>query len=271
MLMRSSHTGLRMMLAVVMLISVGFLGGCKTTRPQADKVVVNPLDEIRTAYDAQQYARAYRLGASAARGTGFTAEQAAYMAGLSAQKLGRTPDAIGYLSQAARSSDDALAGDALATLGLIYAQQNLHLKAAEHFLAASKKLVGQGKANALFYAAISEQKLGRWADARAHLSLARAASDDNNFKAQVDDQFSVTGYSLQLGAYSDRDNASRALLRWNQQVQGKRMGQARLVPQRAADGSSVITVQVGQFSSYSTALMARQELGDIDVIIVPLR
>jgi len=253
--------------ALACLLMLAVVSGCQTSQ----KTRASQLDEIRAAYQAQQFDRAFQLGVVASRGRDAAAQQAAYMAGLSAYKLGRYPDAIGYLSQAARSSDDSLAGDALATLGLVYAHQNQHRLAEETFLAAAKKLTGQGKANALFYAAISQQKLGRWADARANLSLARAASDDNTFKRQVDDQFAVTGYSLQVGAYSEQENAQRAALRWNQQVQGKRMGQARLVPTRAADGSSIITVQVGQFSSYSTALMARQELGDIDVVIVPLR
>lgn len=229
------------------------------------------LEDIRTAYQAQDYNRAYRLGSIAADGRGVAADQAAYMAGMSAYKLGQTTLAINHLTQASRSSDKAMAGDALATIGLLYAQQNQHLRAAQAFLGAASRLTGQAKANALFYAAVSEQKQGRWADARSHLSLARVESSDADFKRQVDDQFAVTGYSLQVGAYANNVNAERAAGRWADRVRGMRVGQPRLVPQVTADGQNVVAVQIGQFSSYTTALMARSDLGEQEIIVVPLR
>lgn len=256
-------------LALVIFVGLSLLSstlGCQQTGSSRAS-----LDDIRAAYQSQDYNRAYQLGSVAAQGRGMAAHQAAYMAGMSAYKLGKTTLAINYLTQAADSSDKAMAGDALATIGLLYAQMNEHLRATRAFLGAADRLTGQAKANALFYAAVSEQKQGRWADARSHLSLARVQSDDADFKRQVDDQFSVTGYSLQVGAYANNVNAERAALRWSDRVKGMRVGQPRLVPQVTADGQNVVAVQIGQFSSYTTALMARSDLGDQEIIVVPLR
>lgn len=256
------------LLAMLALGGVMLLGsvGCKNIQ-----TTNNSLTEIRTAYLARDYAKAYSLGAWASRGEGQASQQGAYMAGMSAYKLGKNGEAINYLTQAAQSSDKGMAGDALATVGLIYAQQNNHRAAANSFINAASRLEGQAKANAYFYAAVSEQKIGRWADARAHLSLARNESSDQAFKQQVDDQFSVTGYSLQVGAFSDTANANKVASEWITKAKDFRIGQPRLVTQTTADGKTVTAVQIGQFSSYATALMARQELADQSIIVVPLR
>lgn len=262
----SWRSGRVLLKAVVLGVCVlGTVAGCQQTKSN------NNLTEIRTAYDARDYAKAYELGTWASRGTGPAAQQGAYMAGMSAYKLEKNRDAINYLTFAATSTDKSMAGDALATIGLIYAQQNNHRQAADHFMNAASRLTGQPQANAYFYAAVSQQKIGRWADARAHLSLARNISSDADFKEQVDDQFSVTGYSLQVGAYSEVSNAQKVANRWATKVQPFRIGQPRLVTQTTADGKTVTAVQVGQFSSYATALMARQDLADQSIIVVPLR
>lgn len=255
-----------LMLVASTALLLGGLAGCETPK------TTHSLTEIRSAYVARDYAKAYRLGTSnASQNDGAGARQAAYMAGMSAYKLGRNNEAIQSLTQAARSSDKSMAGDSQATIGLIYASQNNHRPAAKHFLLAANLLTDQPKANAYFYAAVSQQKIGRWSDARAHLSLARNASDDQTFKSQVDDQFAVTGYSLQVGAYSDVANAQKAAENWARKIQEFRIGQPRLVPQTTADGTAVTAVQFGQFSSYATALMARQDLADKTIIVVPLR
>lgn len=253
---------------VVLMACLLVVTGCH--KPIANKSATS-LTEIRTAYMAKDYAKAYSLGSWASRGSDEASKQGAYMAGMSAYKLDKNREAINFLTQAASSSDKSMAGDALATIGLVYAQQNNHTQAASHFLRAASRLQGQPKANAYFYAAVSQQKIGRWADARDHLSLARNESDDPAFKRQVDEQFTVTGYSLQVGAYSDVANANKAAAIWSRKVQEFRIAEPRLVPQITADGKAVTAVQVGQFSSYATALMARQDLADKSIIVVPLR
>lgn len=262
----SSRVVMTLAAMVLLAVTLTFTQGCETSTS------VNSLTDIRSAYDAQNYNKAYHLGARmSAYEQGPAAQQAAYMAGMSAYKLGRSTEAIQQLSSAAQSSDKGMAGDALATMGLLYARQNNHTRAAQAFLAAAGRLQEQGRANAYFFAAVSEQKIGHWALARTHLSLARNDSRDTNFKQQVDDQLAVTGYSLQVGAFADDDNANAAAAKWSKRVGDLHIGWPRLVRQTTSDGKTVTTVQIGQFSSYTTALMARKEIGDSEAIVVPLR
>src|SRR5690606_25084598 len=139
--------------------------------------------DASAAYQAGQYQRAYRQAAAVASTAGApNRDQAALVAGLAAQQLNDWDAAERYLLQAAFSDDPLVAGDALASLGLAYAKREQYGKSAQALLKAAPRLQGQDRANAYFYAAIAQQKLGQWAQARTNFVLARNASSDPSFR-----------------------------------------------------------------------------------------
>ncbi len=241
------------------------VGGCAGS-PTPDRFAGMYQAYERGAYD-QAYDEAVRLERAA---TGYQRDQAVYMAGLAAQRLGRRQDALFYLQEAARSDDRKLAGDATASLGLLYAEMGQYALSARMLLDAAQMLEGQDRANAFFYAAISQQKLGRQAQARTNLWLAHGASRDSDFRRRVLDQLTVTGYTLQVGAFHNRENAQRAAEQLAQRTTEFRLSAPRLIDGTDSSGQRTTFVQVGNFSTFESARRARERLGVTGAIIVPL-
>ena len=239
--------------------------GCAATAPRGGA------DEPFDAYRRHDYAQAYRTGAAmASSGNAAQRDAGAFVAGLSAQKLGDHHNAERYLRRASASTDRGLAADALAQLGLVHAELSQYDLSAGALLEAAVILSGQDRANAYFYGAVAQQKLGRWSQARNNLYLARYASHDPDFHRRVSDQLGITGYTVQIGAYHVQDNAQRKAQQVAQRAIGQRLGAPRLVTGRDRYGRPLTYVQVGEFARFQSARQARKLLGDYSAIIVPL-
>ncbi len=250
------------LLAVVVTLMVG---GC-ASQPEATRIEV-----ASNAYHAGDYSVAYRYASSIAKSSSDRDRYtAAYIAGNSAQKLGDLANAEKYLKQASFSSDRRLAGDAAASLGLVYAQLGDYDISAKTLLRAADLLDGEDKAKAYFYAGVSLQKLGRWAQARTTLVLARQTSDDPAFCRQVDDQLAVTGYTLQVGAFRNAANARQAAEAVMSKCRDLQLAMPRLVSDNDRFGRDLTLVQVGEFATYYSALRVRGRFADSSIIIVPL-
>jgi tetratricopeptide (TPR) repeat protein len=249
---------------ILLTLAAACLCACATTPPQS-------ISTLTDTYNQGNYAAAYEDGARLARSnSAVQRDNAAYIAGLSAQKLGRLKDAETYLRQAAASRDAQLAGDALASLGLVYAESARHDLAARELLRAADKLTdSHQRANAFLYAAISQQKLGQWAQAKTNLVLARNANPDPAFQRRIAEQLTVNGYALQTGAFSEPDNARRAAQQLASKAKSLRLGTPRLVQTVNRAGQSLTAVQVGEFATFAAAQDARDRLGG-SAIIVPL-
>lgn len=252
-------------LAVVMTIGA-MLGGCATLNDSPD------LAKASSAYQAGEYARTYQLASPlASTYIGEGSYHAAYLAGLSAEQLGRPSTAAMYLRMASRSDDKTLSGDAAAALGMLYAKQGRYRESAEALKQAAGQLTGENQAHAYFYEGIAEQKLGLWSQARMHLVIARSKTNSPSFQQQINEQIDVTGYTLQTGAFSDRARAKAAAQKLAEKARGKQIGLPRLVRSDSSSGNGSLTlVQIGQFSSFDSANHARQILGNDQAIIVPL-
>lgn len=243
------------------------LAGCEGQQSTA-------LKSSGEAYRAGDYASSYREARRVAdlpTEPKATRESAAYMAGLAAYRNKDSMAAQQYLQMAAASSDRRLAADAKASLGLVYADRGLYRMAAESLQDAANLMSGQDKANAYFYAGVAQQKDGRWPQARTTLSLAMSNSRDPVFRQRVADQLRVTGYTLQTGAFdveSNAQNAARALV---PKAAALKISSPRVMP--ALDpvtNRRRFLVWVGQFSSWPTALMARENLGTTNAVVTPL-
>jgi tetratricopeptide (TPR) repeat protein len=246
---------------------VGAVTGCAASN---GGVGGDALASAKASYQAGQYEQAYRLAVSRTQGDGRTAAQAAYLAGMSAQKLRRVDDAERYLRQASQGTDAGVAGDAMVALGLLYAEHGRHAQAAATFLAVAPRLTGDGRAQAYLHAALSQQKLGQFAQARTNLSLAMGATQNPALRARISDVMAVTGYTLQVGAFGDQARALAAAQAIAPRAVQLNLGQPVLAPRTDATGRTLTAVQLGSFATFDAANRAKAQLGDASAVIVPL-
>ena len=261
---------------VTALLAVFVLTGCQNSALQGtyledsyvDLRSTATIEEVTVAYNQGDYQTAYDLGKPIAwdrfRNDRY---EAAYLAGLSAQTLGQLQNASKTLNKAKASPDPSLATDAADALGLVYSQQGRYAEAQRELLWAAERLDGERKARAYFYAGIAQQKLGQWSQARTTLVLARGLTREASFKTQIDQQVSVTGWTLQLGAFLDRQSARNLAESIAARSRDMRLGLPRLVNGQNASGESITFVHVGQFTSYQSAARYRDALDTPGVLI----
>lgn len=229
------------------------------------------LAEARLDYDAGRYRDALSGAERVAKMTEPPLrDEGAYLAGIAAARADQPAKAERYLARASRADDPALAADAAAELGLFYRSRGNHAGAIRAFEQAARGLTGDDRAQALFYAAVAQQRLGRWTQARTNLLAARAAATDPALRARIGDQLNVTGYTVQLGAFADTDNARRAAADLLAAARAARLSPPVLA--RGVDrlGRPLTLVQVGQFATFDAAVRARNLLDLPDAFIVPL-
>ncbi|MCE9591481.1 MAG: SPOR domain-containing protein [Planctomycetes bacterium] len=256
--------------ALAAILAAALLTGCQAPLQSQS----SGLAASRSAYAAGQYPQSLQKARTIAdlpTSPSRDREQAAYIAGLSAYRLRDLDTAQQYLQVAALSDSPSLSGDARATLGLVFAERGSYGLAADNLLTAAERMTGQNKANAYFYAGVAQQKHGRWPQGRTTLSLAKSASTDPAFRQRVDEQLKITGYTLQLGAFTVESNANTAAQRIAGKAAALHLGAPRVIPAVDPSGHTVYLAQVGQFSSWPTALMARDGLGLTNPIVVPLK
>lgn len=267
-------------IALLLTLTAGLLTGCKNSAFKGtyfedtaiDQAPTATIEEVTVAYSQGDYQTAYDLGKPIAwdryRDDRY---EAAYLAGLSAQTLGQLRNADKMLNKAIASPDPSLATDSADALGLVYSQQGRYAEAQRVLLWAAERLEGERKARAYFYAGIAQQKLGQWSQARTTLVLARGLTRDAAFKAQIDQQVNVTGWTLQLGAFTDRASARSLAESIAAKSRDMKLGLPRLVNGTTPEGDVVTLVHVGQFTSYQSATRYRDALGTPGVIIRALR
>lgn len=263
--------------ALLATLTAGFmLTGCKNSALKDTQLEDSAVDwsskatieEVTALYEQGDYQAAYEMARPIAwdryRDDMY---EAAYLAGLSAQVLGELDEAVKLLERAKRSEDPTLAVDAADALGLVYSQKGQYTKAERELLWAAERLSGERQAKAYFYAGIAQQKLGQWSQARTTLVVARGATRDTAFKSQIDSQVNVTGWTLQLGAFSDRGRARTHAESIAAKSRDLRLGLPRLVDGKTGNSEAVTFVHVGQFTSYQSATRYRDALGQPGVII----
>lgn len=228
------------------------------------------METIVSAYDGGDFGRAYEDGALRAASRADDAAMAAYLAGVSAGRLQAYADAERLLIQAGRDADRGLAADAYASLGLVYAEQDKFSESADAFQRAADRYTGENRARALYFGAIAQQKLGLFEEAQDDLFEARAATTDGAMREQIDRQMEVVGFTIQIAAYRDRDDAERDAERVGAKTNNLKMGPPRLVSSTDARGVPVTVVQVGRFPSAPAAKSVLENLNEPTAVVVPL-
>ena len=236
---------------VLMLLGVsvmcGMQSGCEAT-PATGR-----LDESLVRYNAGQYQEAYDGAMAALRGTaGEERAQANYLAGLSAFRLGRLNEAERLLLASAASSDPTLSGRSRAIIGLIRMEQDRPLVAAEEFKAAARLLDGNEAAEAAYRAGMAYQAAGDWSSARAQFTIA-SARGGTGIARQAEAGIQQTGFTIQVGAYANRENAERAAAEHRPMAERHGLGAPRIVPRHDSRGQLLYIVQFGQFGTQAAA------------------
>ncbi len=245
----------------MLVVSAALPIGCETASPPS---LQQAYADHAAGRHAQACAAASRVAASH---SGRVGEEAAYLAGQACAKVGKTAEAERHLIRATRSGDRTLAGQAMAELGLLYERTKRYDRAAPMFEQAAARLTGRDKAHAYLHAGIAQQRLGQWDRARRNLTLARASSSDATIRQQADARLNATGYTIQVGAFSDSANAQRLARSVAGRATSLGYGPPRIA--RSPDGK-LLRVQVGRFQTLVQADAARLRLGQSGSVVVTL-
>lgn len=255
-------------------LAFALVSGCASTGAQQ---AGQPSDSYLLAYEEGRYGEAASLAEIAySRAEGADRERAALVAGLSAQALDRRNDAQRWLSPLLTSDDAEVAGRASAALGLIEQRRGNHERAVTLLRDASVKLRGDEAARASFYAGESYSALGRTRAARIEYSIAANTATSPELRDMIRSRSGEIGpsggqvsslassasgrFTVQVGAYSTRQNALNAADQASARAARLGVGQTRIT-ERTDLGSVLYVVQVGRFATHLAATEALRQMG----------
>ncbi len=212
------------------------------------------------AYNRGSYAAAKTQALTAYSGaTGAKREQAALIAGLSAQALEQNVEAKRYLRPLLPSQDSEIAGRAGAGLGLIARDEGDKSSAAKLLADAALKLKGDDSAKAAMFAGDAFTSLAKPADASAQYSLAARAATSSTLKAQIQDRRAGKKFAVQAGAFATRANADKRLREVAPKSTAFGYGSPRIVSGTSA-GKPVFFVYIGEFGLRQDATEAMMKM-----------
>jgi tetratricopeptide (TPR) repeat protein len=190
--------------------------------------------------------------------------RAFYVAGLAAMRLGRETEARKYLEKAIHSIDKEVSGKAYVELGFLDSRAKRPLSAAGCYEHAARRLGSPENGRAMLLAAECYTKAGRTSDARRCLAMA-STRGDNNTSAKAASKLDVTGYTIQFGSYSSKENAQRRASEVSPIARTSGLGHVRV---RQEDGEW--KVQLGTFADRRRASQTLNRLGRTDAYVEEL-
>jgi tetratricopeptide (TPR) repeat protein len=231
------------------------LGGCGGGGGQRSSSLAGAVAD----YEAQRYSEAFTAAKWQSSSTNpQTRAEAAYLAGLSAYKLGNNDDAERYLLAACTARDASVAARANAMLGVIRLDQNREREAIVLLEKAQPNLTGRDAAEAANQLA------------RAHRMAGTTSSAPAPSSTFTHDRVSGELFALQVGAFRSRQHAESAAAMASRQADRHGLGPMRIVPSRDDRGQTLYLVQFGSFPTRSAAATTRSRLGKLDYIVAPL-
>lgn len=243
--------------ALAALLSAGCAGG---------RAASGGLDAALSRYEAGQYQQARRLAEEVRRQESRpdVRAKAAYLDGLCAYRLGDDAAAGDDLRIAAESGVAPTAGKARAVLGLVLLRADRPGEAAAQLAQASRALIGPDARQAAAHAALAYERAGDRSAARAWRRIAEA---DEQTMADAAGP-GAGGFTLQAGAFRQRDHAARAARDATPIAQHHGLDPVNIVPMRDDHGEVMYLVQFGRFNSRTAATEARTKLGSLQIIVV---
>ena len=243
--------GINFVLVILALVTIG-LQGCGSQRSST-------LDEACRNYRLGRYQVAMDQAMSS-RYTGSSRDrlEAAYIAGLSAARLGDRDTARDMLERAVTSPDRAVAGNANATLGTVLLSVGQPLEAARCFDRASELLTGDDVSRARLDAGHAYRDAGLLTEARKRFDAAGNTSNVTQ-RARSKQEIDVTGFAIQAGAFREWDNAMEHAGKVSEVAARVGMPQARIVSVQR-DDRRLHLVQLGSYPDRSWAAAERRKL-----------
>lgn len=244
---------------VLGVVLAAVLPGCKSQQAAGG-------GDYTALYTQGRYSDAYDSAVRVAGTPRGGSPQAALIAGLSAQSLGREEDAVKWLAPLVDNADPNVAGKSGAALGLIAKEHGENAKAAALLEKASTRLQDDDAARALMYAGDANRSMRREADAHALYLRARdKATGDVGLKGAIADRLAGVGkaapassqggkWSVQAGAFSTPAKAQLVLNRVSRQ------GLARVVL-LTKRGQRLYYVRVGRYATKTEAENVRRAIG----------
>lgn len=242
----------RLLLAATLLLGICLAPACGTRPPAASDASSRATD----LYIAKRYTEALAAAErEAATSSGIERERAALIAGQSAFALKREPEADRWLSPLRTSTNDEIAGNASATLGLIAADQKRDGTAAALLGEASRKLKGDDAARAGLFAGDAFERLGNRPQAVGLYQKALTDARDAALKQTIQER--LTGrFTIQIGAFSTRAAAERALGQNARAFTRAGLPTPAIVQTTDAAGRPLFAVRAGDYPSAIAAQVA---------------
>ena len=254
--------------AVALALAAAGCSGAKHESPGAPPSVRAARDGYMREYELGRYPSAYEQASqAAATDEGAARDQAALIAGLSAQALKRESDARRWLAPLTTNSDREIAGRASAGLGLLEQEKGNHARAAELLASAGSRLDGDDGARAAYHAGESMGAIGQANSARLQYEASLAKVTDPRLRTQIQrrlDKVKPGGFTVQLGAFSSRANAEKSVRSAAATAARLNLGQPT-ISERPGVRGTVYVVQVGRFATRDQAAQARTSFGGATV------
>lgn len=243
------------------LLVIGLAAGCSSTSKGGN------LDKAVTDYNAASYSQAEQEAVQAMnKSTGSAKENAAYVAGLSAYRMGNTEEAERRLLIAAQSANTQTAGSAKAMLGQVRLDQNRPREAAVYFSDASRLLTGEDAQKAAKSAALAYQQVGDTTASRQWTDISKTSPGSTTASGSRSTGPTL-GFALQVGAFGDKKRAQRAADDANTVAKRDGLGPVRVINKRDDRGKPLYLVQFGFFTSRDAAAAARSRIGKLEYIV----
>lgn len=252
--MDDAARNLRLMLFTLV---TALLAAACAAPPQAKSTLQDAIND----YNADQYTLAYNKAADLqATSTGTPREEAAYVAGLSAYRLGNRLDAEQRFEVAANSSDANVAGKAKAMLGVVRLEQSRNNEAADLLKTASHDLPSDDAQQAAYHAAVADRR----AESPAlYAAPARAPAASTASPVRV----APASFALQVGAFQDRKNADDAARQAASIISRNGLGEPRIIKSFDDRSRPRWLVQFGRFTTRNEADQARRRMNRLDYIV----
>lgn len=271
-------------LAAVATVILAALAGCATGGGNAASI-----DRAIADYEAGRFAASLAAAERAAtRGDALSRDEAAYLAGMSAYRLGRDVEARRWLSASSTSSDAWLAGQSLVTLGSVELRGGDALAAARAFVRAAERLPDADEsARARTAAGWAYRQLGDDANAKEQFARAKvstsgpattvppprpalpeASTPTMTERAPAPPPGPAGGsFTIQAGAFRDADRARGRAAEIAAKARELGLGSPSVRAKRNSSGAEIWVVQVGRFPDRASAEKVKSRLGSVNLSV----
>jgi tetratricopeptide (TPR) repeat protein len=245
------------------------------------------LGDALSAYEGGEYQQSLTLASQANEDARTTKDslESAYIAGMSAFRLGRHEEAVGWLEAPARSDDRWMAGQASVTLGSSLLELRRTNEAARSFVRAAERLDGEEARKARLAAANAYRELGdrRASDEQFRLANvtppssggASSGSGSGSGSGGTSGRPAASGspasdvgpFVLQAGAFKDRSKADKRAAEIRAAATRAGLGEPKILSKTGPDGGTLHVVQFGRFPDRRSADASLGRLGVTGVVV----